>query len=54
MFGWLMCLGSWLLKRGLAKDDYRRLGVKRAVVHDIRTMRLVRNFLETIFLQTSL
>ena len=35
MFGWLMCLGSWLLKRGLARDDYRRLGVKLAVVHDL-------------------
>ncbi len=30
MFGWLMCLGSWLLERGLAQNVYRRLGSVKA------------------------
>ena len=33
--------GAWLLKRGLAGGDYRRLGVKLAIVQDYE---LVRNF----------
>ena len=46
-----MSLGSWLLKRGLAIDDYRRLGVKPAVVHDIniRTMSSCSAFLTQFY-----
>lgn len=48
MFGWLMCLGSWLLERGLAREDYRRLGVKLAVVHHELVLRLLGTILHSL------